>query len=164
MQSTNLQQMLRSLHDGGVEFILVGGLAAVLNGAPVHTYDVDIVHARDAANIGRLIRVLEAMDAIFRLQPERRLKPNESHLCTGGHLNLLTRYGPLDVLGSIGSNLGYEDLIGSSRELAIGEGIRVRVLNLETLIAIKEELGGEKDQAVLPVLRQTLAEIRKRAK
>jgi hypothetical protein len=43
----------------------------------------------------------------------------------------------------------------------VGEGILVRVLDLETLIAIKEELGGEKDRAVLPVLRRTLEEKRK---
>ena len=45
--------------------------------------------------------------------------------------------------------------------MEIGGGIRVRVLDLETLIAIKEELGGEKDRAVLPVLRRTLAEKRR---
>ena len=39
--------------------------------------------------------------------------------------------------------------------MEIGGGIRVRVLDLETLIAIKEELGGEKDRAVLPVHCQT---------
>lgn len=162
-QSTRLLQTLRTLHEGGVEFILVGGLSAVLNGAPVHTYDVDIVYARDPGNVERLLRVLDEMDAVFRVQPERRLKPNESRLHAGGHLNLLTRYGPLDVLGSIGATLRYEDLVTRSTELDIAEGIRIRVLNLDILIALKEELGGEKDRAMLPVLRRTLAEIRKRA-
>jgi hypothetical protein len=46
--------------------------------------------------------------------------------------------------------------------LDIGEGIRIRVLDLETLIAMKEELGGEKDVAVLPILRRTLSEIKKK--
>jgi predicted nucleotidyltransferase len=162
MQATNLLGILQTLHDGGVEFVLVGGLAAVLKGTPIHTFDVDIVYARDAANIGRLLRVLDIIEATFR-QPERRLKPKESHLWAGWQLNLLTRLGPLDVLGSIGQNLGYEDLVSRSTELEIAEGIRIKVLNLETLIAMKEELGGEKDKAVLPVLRRTLAEIKKRA-
>ena len=43
----------------------------------------------------------------------------------------------------------------------VGEGILVKVLDLETLIAIKEDLGGEKDRAVWPVLRRTLEEKRK---
>ena len=164
MQSTRLLQTLRSLREGGVDFILVGGLAAVLNGAPVHTYDVDIVYAREPANVERLFRVLNQIDTIFRAQPERRLKPSESHLRAGGHLNLLTSYGPLDVLGGIGENLSYQELIQHSSELEVGDGIRIRVLNLETLIALKEQLGGEKDQAVLPVLRRTLAEIKKRVR
>jgi hypothetical protein len=83
---------LRALHDGGVEFILVGGLAAAVNGAPVNTFDIDVVHSRDPANIARLLPVLEALDAVFRMQPERRLKPNASHLASAGHLNLITRY------------------------------------------------------------------------
>ena len=44
----------------------------------------------------------------------------------------------------------------------LGEGVRIRVLNLEKLIAIKEELGGEKDRAQLPILRRTLEEKRKK--
>src|SRR5277367_2726356 len=102
---------LRALRDGGVEFILVGGLAAAVNGAPVNTLDIDVVHARDPANIARLLPVLETLDAAFRTQPERRLRPNASHLASAGHLNLITRYGPLDLLGTIGRNLGYEDLM-----------------------------------------------------
>ena len=64
----------------------------------------------------------------------------------------------MDLLGTIGSDLGYQDLLPHSVEMDIGEGIRVRVLDLETLIAIKEELAGEKDRAVLPILRLTLEE------
>lgn len=102
------------------------------------------------------------MDAVFRAQPERRLRPVTSHLAAGGHLNLLTRYGPLDLLGTIGQDLGYEELISHSAEFEIGAGVWVRVLNLETLIELKQQRDGEKDKAVLPVLRRTLSEIRKR--
>ena len=111
MAERKLRATLTALHEAGVEFILVGGLSAVMNGAPINTYDVDVVHARDAENVARLLPVLDSFGAISRIQPERRLKPNASHLSGPGHLNLLTKYGPLD---------------------------------LETLIAIKEELGGRK--------------------
>jgi predicted nucleotidyltransferase len=162
MQELRPTATLRALHDAGVGFILVGGLAAVLNGAPVNTFDVDIVHSRDTANVARILPVLEALDAIFRMQPERRLRPNASHLASAGHLNLITRYGPLDLLGTIGNNLSYEDLVPRSVELDVAEGLRIRVLDLETLIAVKEELRGEKDLAVLPILRRTLEEKRNR--
>lgn len=48
-----------------------------------------------------------------------------------------------------------------SVEMEIGDGARNRVLDLETPIAIKEELGGDKDRAMLPVLRRTLEETRR---
>jgi predicted nucleotidyltransferase len=161
MPEGKLIATLRALHNGGVEFILVGGLAGVLNGAPVDTFDIDVVHSRDPANVARLLPVLEAIDAVFRIQPERRLKPNASHLASTGHLNLITRFGPLDLLGTIGRDLGYLELLPHSAELDISEGLRIRVLDLETLIAIKEELAGEKDRAVLPTLRRTLEEKKK---
>ena len=161
MPERKLVATLRALHLGGVEFIVVGGCAAVLNGAPVNTFDVDVVHSREPANVSRLLAVLESIDAEFRIQPERRLKPTASHLASAGHLNLLTRYGPLDLLGKIGRDLGYHDLLPHSVEMDVGDGIGVRVLDLETLIAIKEELAGEKDRAVLPILRRTLQERRK---
>ena len=154
--------ILRALSDAGVEFVLVGGLAATLHGAPVQSYDVDVVHSRDAANISRLLPVLESLDAIFRIQPHRRLKPDATHVSGPGHLNLITRYGPLDLLGAIGHDLTYQDLLPDSTEMDVGEGVRIRVLNLEKLIAIKEELGGEKDRAMLPILRRTLEEKRKK--
>lgn len=149
--------VLFALHDAHVEFLLVGGLAAVLNGTPVHTYDVDVVHRRTAENVDRILPVLESLEAIYRIQPERRLRPLRSALLSTGHQTMITKYGPLDMLGEIGNGLGFEELLPRSREMLIAEGVRIRVLNLETLIEVKEQLNGEKDRAMLPILRRTLA-------
>ena len=80
------------------------------------------------------------------------------HLAGPGHLNLSTRHGPLDLLGTIGRGRSYEDLLPHTVETDLGGGVRIRVLDLETVIAIKEEVGGEKDLAVLAVLKRTLRE------
>jgi hypothetical protein len=162
MPEGKLVAALRRFCEGEVEFILVGGLAAALSGAPIHTLDIDLVYSPEAENINRLLVILQSMDAVFRIQPERRLRPDRSHLTAGGHLNLLTSFGPLDLLGTIGQNLGFSDLIPHSHELEVGPGVRVRVLNLEMLISMKEQLGSEKDLAMLPILRRTLNESRKR--
>src|SRR5690349_20472462 len=106
MPEGRLFARLRAQAEGGIEFIVVGGLAGVLNGAPVHTYDLDVVYSREPANLDRLLNVLPKLDAIFRIQPERRLRPTISHLSGSGHLNLQTCYGPVDLLATIGSNLG----------------------------------------------------------
>jgi hypothetical protein len=164
MLEHNFLAMLSALRANDVAFIVVGGLAAALDGAPVTTYDMDVVHARDAGNVKRLLAVLEDVDAIFRIQPDRRLRPAASHLAGPGHLNLITRYGPLDLLGTIGSGLGFQDLLPHSVEMEIDEGVRIRVLDLETLIAIKEQLASEKDLAALPILKRTLEEKRKLGK
>jgi hypothetical protein len=156
MPESNFLTALRMLDEAGVEFVVVGGLAAVLNGAPVNTFDLDIVPARDEPNVAKLLGVIHTLDGFYRMQPERRLKPDASHLSSPGHHNLITTCGPLDVLGTIGRGLGYQDLLPHTIEMEIGEGVRVRVLNLATIITLKEELGGEKDLAVLPILRRTL--------
>jgi len=156
--------LLEALLDGGVEFVVVGGVSATLNGVAVNTFDLDIVHSRTPENVDRLMPVIEALDAVYRIQPERRLRPGKAALASTGHQNLITKYGPLDLLGAIGNDLGYEELIPRSVEMLVAEGVRVRVLNLETLIEVKEELNGEKDRAMLPILRHTLEENkRKRA-
>ena len=162
MQERRLLEILRKLEERKTHFIIVGGVAAVLNGAPVQTFDIDLVYSTSPENIERLLSVLASLDAVFRIQPERRLKPTASHLSGKGHLNLLTSSGPLDLLGSVGRNLAYEDLLSHCLDMNIGEGLRVKVLDLETLISIKEELGSDKDIAVLPILRQTLQEAKKR--
>ncbi len=126
----------------------MGGVAASLNGAPVNTNDLHVVFARDPENIDRIMPALESLDAFFRMQPERRLRPNRSHVGAGGHLLLTTRFGSFDLLGTIGENLGYEELLPNSQEMDIGQGLRVRVLNLETIIQIKEQLRRDKDLAV----------------
>jgi predicted nucleotidyltransferase len=156
MAERRLTAMVRALHDAGIEFVVVGGLSAVLNGVPVNTFDVDVVHSRTPENVDRLMPVLEALDAVYRIQPERRLRPTRSALISTGHQNLLTKHGPLDLLGAIGNGLGYQELVPLSTEIIIAEGVRVRILNLETLIELKEQLGGEKDRAMLPLLRRTL--------
>ena len=143
-----------------VDFIVVGGIAAGLEGVPGSTLDLDVVHSRQPDNIARLLRALDSLEATYRTR--RELKPDESHLASPGHQLLMTRFGPLDILGTIGRSRSYDDLLPHTHELEVGEGLRVRVLNLETLIAVKEEVAGERDLAVLPIMRRTLEEKRRR--
>jgi hypothetical protein len=156
MPRSSLVSALSDLFVRKVEFIVVGGVAAVLQGAPVQTFDLDLVYLVERANIDRLLEFLRRSDAFFRMQPERRLQPNRSHLEAGGHLKIQTRYGSSDLLEMIGANLSYANLISHSEEVEIAEGTRVRVLHLETIIEVKEQLGSDKDRAALPVLRETL--------
>lgn len=156
---TDFVEILGTLGAHRVEFIVVGGVCAVLHGAPISTFDLDLVHSRESGNIARLLAALEALDAHFRGRPGRKLLPGASHLSSPGHQLLMTRAGPLDLLGAVGKGRGYDDLLPYSSEVSIAEGVKkVRLLNLDILIEIKEEVGQEKDRATLPILRRTLEE------
>lgn len=140
-------------HD--VELIVVGGVAAVIGGAPLATFDLDVVHARNAANLDRLQAALDELQARYRDPAGRLLRPEMPALAGTGHHLLLTRCGPVDVLGAIGSGRSYEDLLPDAVAVDLG-GITVHVLRLAALIRTKEEAGREKDRAVLELLRQAL--------
>lgn len=159
-----LLSLLRCLVENQIEFILVGGLSAVLNGAPIHTQDVDVVHRRDPENLQRLMHTLKQLDAVYRHDPDRNLRPSLGHLASTGHHNLVTRLGWLDILGTIGSSQSYEDLLPHTHRLTIADDLTIQVLDLTAYIALKESLGQPKDLAVLPVLRQTLREAQKRVR
>jgi hypothetical protein len=81
-----------------------------------------------------------------------------THLESPGHQLLITSAGPLDLLGVIGEGKGFEELLPNTSVIEAGEGLRVRLLDLETLIEAKEAVGHEKNLAVLPILRRTLEE------
>ncbi len=153
----DFQRILETLVRYGVDFIVVGGVSAALQGAPLTTFDLDLVHSREPANLNRLVEALLEIDAIYRGRGEQRLRPQASDLSSSGHHLLMTQAGPLDLLGTVGADRSYVDLLPNTMELDV-EGLRVRVLNLETLIRLKEETGHPKDKAALPVLLETLRE------
>jgi hypothetical protein len=155
------EALLSELAQGGVEFIVVGGAAALLQAAPISTQDLDIVHRRTPENVERLLCVLERLDAFFRYDlANRRLKPTAEMLLGHGQLNLSTTLGPLDPLCELGDGEGYDELLAHT--IVVGDGgLALRVLDLETLIAVKARAGRPKDKAVLPVLIATLEERRK---
>lgn len=155
---TDFQEILEVLAAHRVDFIVVSGVSAVLQGAPIATFDLDIVHSRDPANIERLMGALKGLGTHDRCDA-RKLEPAPTHLASPGHQLLLTTYGPLDLLGEIGAGSGYETLLGEAEEMDLSK-VRVKVLGLSALIRTKEEAGRVKDKAMLPVLRGTLAERR----
>jgi len=150
-------EILSRLADAGVEVIVVGMAAAVLQGVPVATWDLDVVHRRTSENIERLLRVLRDVGAVARHDP-RHLEPDATHLIGPGHVLLQTRYGDFDCLGAIDGGRSYEDLLGQS-VLVDFEGRALRLLSLSELLAIKIRAARPKDLAVIPYIQSTLDEI-----
>jgi hypothetical protein len=155
----DFETILKVLSQHKVEFIVVGGLCAVLHGAPVQTYDLDIVHSREPDNLERLESALRELGACYREHLPKRLAPESARMTTTGHHLLQTSAGPLDVLGAISGQRDYVALLPYTIELALEETIWIRILDLATLILTKQETGRVKDKLVLPILRRTLEEI-----
>jgi hypothetical protein len=153
----NFKGALEILARHEVDFIIVGGVAAVLGGAPISTFDLDIVHDRAPANVEKLLAALVELDARYRDLTGRDLRPEARGLEGPGHHLLITRCGPLDVLGRIGLDRDYQALIGESVRRPLGD-LSVCVLGLAALIRSKVEAGRDKDLAVLAILRRTLEE------
>ena len=80
-----------------------------------------------------------------------------------GHQLLVTTHGDLDCLGTVGEGQSYEDLVDRAPPMQVGDGMSVRVIDLPTLIELKQQAARPKDLAVLPVLRATLALVLKRS-
>jgi len=147
--------LLTRLADAGVEFILVGGLAAVVQGAPVATFDIDVVHRRTPENVDRLLAVLAAVGARSREPGEQHLLPDRDAFLGPGHLLLQTELGALDVLGSIEEALTYDDLCADTARLSIA-GREIVILRLERLYALKRVSRREKDRLMAAQIRAVL--------
>jgi hypothetical protein len=150
-------EILIRLADEGVEVIVVGMAAAVLQGVPLTTWDLDVVHRRTSENVARLLRVLRDLEAVARHGP-RRLRPDESHSSGPGHVLMETRFGDFDCLGAIDGGKDYEDLLGSSLRVDFEER-RLQILTLRELLAIKTRAGRPKDLAAIPYIQSTIEEI-----
>ncbi len=148
-------EMLEVLTRHRVDFIVVGGVAAILEGTPISTFDLDIVHPRTPENNERLLAALRELNARYKDPAGRVLLPDSSRLETLKTHLLSTDLGPLDVLTIIGENLTYSDLLDNTNEHEI-ENFQVRALDLRTIIETKEYANRPKDQIALIYLRQTL--------
>lgn len=143
-----------------VEFIVVGGIAAILQGSPLTTEDVDVVYGITEANLLRLTTALVELDASYADPAGTRIRPDMERL-TSMRVHLLnTRYGRVDLMRTVGNDLAYDQLIERTREIEVGEAT-IHVLDLEAVIETKEQADRPKDRYQLPFLKQLLAEIRR---
>jgi len=152
----NFRGLVRTLAAHNVEFAIVGGMAGVMQGAPIHTQDLDILYSLRPPNPESLLAALQELDAVF-WGDSRNLKPDLSHLQSRGHKLIATRYGRMDCLGTIEDDTSFEDIEGAVDWMEL-DGTPVRVLSLPRLIEVKKKLHRPKDQLALLQLIATLEE------
>ena len=149
-------EILRVLHRHGVEFVLIGGMAAALHGSDVVTFDLDLAPRSEQDNLRRLALALRDLDASIRIEGEPDGIDLDSHadlLERAQVLNLATRAGNLDVVRRPAGSSGFEDLRRDAMTITVG-GVPVLVASLADVIRSKEAASREKDRAVLPALKR----------
>jgi hypothetical protein len=129
MKNARFADTLRVLVRHEVEFIVVGMAAGVLQGVPLTTLDVDIVHQRTPDNVARFDGGARRASSDLSRRSEQAV-PGASHLTGPGHQLLTTDHGDLDCLGAVDDGKSYEDLLPLTNEIEIGGGAKIKVLEL----------------------------------
>lgn len=159
----DLRRLLHVLDAHGVEYLIVGGAAAVAYGAERPTEDADCVVRRDRANLVRLADALRELNARLRVagmtDDEARQLPVQIDATTlelAGMSTWTTDAGPFDILaglvGADGRLIPYEELVERATTLT-GEGFEIHAASLDDIITAKEHANRPKDQEGLPELR-----------
>lgn len=153
---TELSSLLRALVDGGVEFVVVGGVAATIHGSARLTQDVDVVYRRARANLERLVRAFGGRKPYLRgVPPGLPFSFDLRTLEAGLNFTLTTELGDLDLLGEVTGGGRFEDVISHSVEVQ-AFGLTFRCVDLPTLIRLKRAAGRPKDLEAIGELERLL--------
>ena len=157
--TTDFKGLLHTLLEGGVDFIIVGGLACNVHGSARVTFDVDVVYARTAHNIERLVAALAAHGPYLRgAPPGLPFRFDSQTVHSGLNFTLTTALGDLDLLGEVTGGGSYAQLLGDTVDLDLF-GFRCRCITLAKLIELKRAAGRVKDLEVIAEL-EAIAEER----
>ena len=155
---SDFEKLFQALGRGDVQFIVIGGFAAILHGSAHLTEDLDIAYSRETDNLKRLA------SALAPFQPYPRGAPpglpflwDVETLRRGLNFTLTTTLGDIDVLGEISGGGTYEDLLPHTFVVRVF-GVECRCLGLRRLIQVKRAAGRPKDFEVVAELEAILEE------
>jgi predicted nucleotidyltransferase len=137
--------LLKRLSDFGVEFVVVGGVAATLHGSARITTDLDVCAPLGEPNLSKILAALKDIQPRLRMRPDRMPLPYDPARLQGlNNLYLETDLGQLDFLGEITGIGSFSEALEHTVPVDLG-GVICRVLDLESLIIAKKAAGRRKD-------------------
>jgi hypothetical protein len=158
---TDFERLLRTMTDGDVEFLVVGGVAATLHGSARLTLDLDVMYRRTGENMERLARALAPLDPYLRgAPPNLPFHFDAETIRRGLNFTLTTTAGAIDFLGEMSGVGTYEAAVQRSVEVELF-GLRCRCIDLDGLIDAKRAAGRPKDLEVLAELETIREESRR---
>ena len=158
------ERILAVLAKHGVEYVMIGGLAAAIHGSDLVTGDMDITPALGEDNLSRLSSALKDLRARVRTLdlPEGLPFAHDARsLAAAGVWNLVTNAGDLDISFVPSGTQGFSDLRRDAVTIEI-LGSSTSVASLADIIRSKEAAGRPKDIVAIPLLRRLLDEIERR--
>lgn len=143
----------------GVQFVVIGGTAAYLQGSPLLTEDIDVTPLSERANLTLLSEALRELDAKIRNGDEDPLPFAHDATSLAGSVfwNLRTKHGDLDLRFQPSGTQGYADLRRDAIEVTL-RGTPVLLASLADIVRSKEAAGRDKDRRALPILRELVAQ------
>jgi hypothetical protein len=153
-----LDRLIERLVAAEVEFVLVGGLAAMAHGSSQNTQDVDICCRFSEENLMRIQRAVADLHPVHRMAPEFALSLTPEQCARLKNLYVKTDFGVLDCLGEVKAVGSYDDVLLHSVEIDVLGG-RIRILDIATLIKAKEAMGRPHDLVAVQHLKAVLSQI-----
>lgn len=142
---TDFKKVIEALAGERVAFVIIGGLALVIQGSSRVTNDLDLCYARDRENLRRLSRALAPFHPTLRgFPPELPFIWDEQTLWSGLNFTLHTDLGEVDLLGDVPGVGGFDEVCKGSEEIEL-YGARVSILGLDALERAKRAAGRAKD-------------------
>jgi predicted nucleotidyltransferase len=161
MAEFQLERLLRHLTGRGIDFVVIGGIAAALLGSAHDTFDLDICPATDSENLDQLGSALLELDVRLRgIEESVPFVPDGASLARMEILTLETSAGPLDVLMRPEGGPPYAQLRRRAERKDLG-GFQVLVAGVDDLIAMKSSAGRPKDLIVVEEL-EAIKRLRRR--
>jgi predicted nucleotidyltransferase len=136
----------RILHEEGVNWVLVGGMAMTLHGSSYVTVDLDLAVAKDESNVEAWSRALKRLGARFKRGGA--LESWDAKLFSAPFLEFESELGPFHVLNRLPGIASFSDLQMRAQTIAVGD-VRIPVASLEDLITMKSHSQRPKDKAHL---------------
>lgn len=159
--STDYAKILKVLVTNGVDFVVIGGVAANLHGSARATFDLDLVYSRQRSNLTNLARALRPYHPYLRgAPPGLPFTFDEATLKNGLNFTLDTALGDVDLLGEVVGGGNFEQLLPHTIEVE-AFGVSCKCVSLERLIQLKRAAGRPKDLESIAELQVLLAEKRR---
>lgn len=145
MPEQRSDELLRCLVEAGVEFVVVGGVAAIAHGMDRSTKDLDIVANMTTGNMARLLTALAPYGPKHLERKDLGVisVDRAEHLAGSRFILIATDIGRVDVLARVEPVGAFSDLDYLAVELLPSQVIRV--VTLDQLIQIKSTTGRPRD-------------------